>query len=109
MKKVLVFLSVALCVLLLWSPVAMAGDAVRGEQVFKAICAACHIGGGNVIQPAKTLKKSALEKYAMLDLNEIITQVTNGKNAMPAFRDRLTPEQINDVATYVLEKAEKGW
>jgi cytochrome c6 len=28
---------------------------------------------------------------------------------MPAFKGRLTTEQIEDVATYVLEKSEKGW
>jgi cytochrome c6 len=35
--------------------------------------------------------------------------VTNGKNAMPAFQGRLTAEDIDDVASYVLEQAEKGW
>ncbi len=39
----------------------------------------------------------------------IIAQVTNGKNAMPAFKARLKPEQIEDVAVYVLGEAEKGW
>ena len=37
------------------------------------------------------------------------TQVTNGKNAMPAFSGRLTEADIEDVATYVLDQAEKGW
>jgi cytochrome c6 len=35
--------------------------------------------------------------------------VTKGKNAMPAFKGRLNPQQIEEVANYVLEKADKGW
>ena len=58
---------------------------------------------------SKTLKKDALEKYEMNSLEAIITQVYNGKNAMPKFGGRLTDAQIEDVATYVLSQAEKGW
>ena len=88
---------------------ALAGDAVKGAKIFSSNCSACHIGGGNVVMAMKTLKKSALEKYGMNSLEAITTQVTKGKNAMPAFAGRLKPEQIEDVATYVLQQAEKDW
>ena len=88
---------------------ALAGDAVKGGKIFTSNCAACHIGGGNVVMAMKTLKKEALEKYGMNSLEAITTQVTKGKNAMPAFAGRLKPEQIEDVATYVLQQAEKDW
>jgi cytochrome c6 len=45
----------------------------------------------------------------MNSLEAITTQVTKGKNAMPAFGAKLKPEQIDDVATYVLEQSEKDW
>jgi cytochrome c6 len=32
-------------------------------------------------------------------------QVTNGKNAMPAFGGRLDDEEISDVAAYVFDQA----
>jgi cytochrome c6 len=35
--------------------------------------------------------------------------VTNGKNAMPAFKGRLKATQIEDVASYVLGQADNGW
>ena len=108
MKKIL---SVIILVILTFgfiSP-ALAADAVKGAKVFTANCAACHLGGRNVIVATKTLQKDALEKYNMNSLAAIITQVQNGKNAMPAFKNRLNDQQIEDVATYVLEKAEKGW
>jgi cytochrome c6 len=88
---------------------ALAGDAANGAKIFSANCAACHIGGGNVVMAMKTLKKEALEKYGMNSLEAITTQVTKGKNAMPAFAGRLKPEQIEDVATYVLSQSEKDW
>jgi cytochrome c6 len=88
---------------------AFAGDAASGAQIFNANCAACHAGGKNVVNPAKTLAKADLDKYGMASIDAIKTQVTNGKNAMPAFGGRLSAAQIEDVATYVLGQAEKGW
>ena len=88
---------------------ALAGDAASGAKIFSVNCAACHAGGNNVVNGAKTLKKEALDKYEMNSLEAIVYQVSNGKNAMPAFKDRLTDAQIDDVATYVLSQADKGW
>lgn len=88
---------------------ALAGDAASGKKIFSANCAACHAGGNNVINGAKTLKKDALDKYSMNSLEAIVYQVVNGKNAMPAFKGRLSDAQIEDVATYVLSQAESGW
>ncbi|MEC4804780.1 MAG: c-type cytochrome [Jaaginema sp. PMC 1079.18] len=88
---------------------AWAGDAAHGKQVFATNCASCHLKGKNAVVPAKTLQKDALEKYGMNSLEAIVTQVTNGKNAMPAFRGRLSATDMEDVATYVLAQAENGW
>jgi len=88
---------------------ALAGDAASGAKIFSANCAACHAGGNNVVNATKTLKKADLEKYSMNSLDAIKTQITKGKNAMPAFAGRLKDGQIEDVATYVLEQSEKGW
>lgn len=110
MKKLLsvILLGVALFTFAIQPP-ALAGDAAKGAQVFAANCAACHMGGKNVVNPAKTLSKADLEKYDMFSEEAIVTQATKGKNAMPAFGGRLKPEQLQDVAAYILDKAEKGW
>lgn len=92
-----------------FSSPAFAGDIVNGGKLFGANCAACHAGGKNLVQANKSLSKSDLEKYGMYSQEAIIAQVTNGKNAMPAFKGRLNAEQIADVAAYVLAQAEKGW
>ncbi|OUL20260.1 cytochrome c6 PetJ [Nostoc sp. 106C] len=88
---------------------ALAADTVSGAKVFSANCASCHAGGKNLVQADKNLKKDALEKYNMYSAEAIISQVTKGKNAMPAFKGRLNSSQIEDVAAYVLEQADKGW
>ncbi|NEP52124.1 MAG: c-type cytochrome [Moorea sp. SIO3C2] len=88
---------------------ALAGDATQGAQVFSDNCAACHIGGNNVIMANKTLKKPVLKRYKMYDLENIKTQVTNGKNAMPSFNKKLTEQEIENVATYVLLQADNDW
>lgn len=88
---------------------AQAADAVAGSKIFTANCAACHAGGNNLVISTKNLRKETLEKYGMYSSNAIQTQVTNGKNAMPAFGGRLSEDEIEQVSAYVLEQAEKGW
>lgn len=86
-----------------------AADLADGAKLFRANCAGCHLKGGNVLNGAKTLKLAALEQYSMNSLEAITTQITNGKAQMPAFGSKLSPEQIDNVAHYVLDQAEKGW
>jgi len=86
-----------------------AADIENGERIFNANCSACHVGGNNVIIPEKTLKKDALEANGMNSVDAITYQVTNGKNAMPAFGGRLDDGDIEDVANFVLSQSEKGW
>jgi len=90
---------------------AVAGDAGAGESIFSGNCAACHAGGQNVIMPEKTLQLDALEEYLDGGVSEasVIKQVTNGKNAMPAFGGRLSDDEIANVATYVISTAKAGW
>ncbi len=88
---------------------AFAADAAAGGRVFSANCAACHMGGGNVVNAAKTLKKADLEANGMLSSEAIVAQVTKGKNAMPMFQGKLSPDDMENVAAYVLAQAEAGW
>ncbi|MBD2254489.1 cytochrome c6 PetJ [Nostoc parmelioides] len=88
---------------------ANAADTVNGEQIFSVHCAGCHINGSNIIRRGKNLQKKALKKYGMDSLEAVEAMVTNGKNNMSAYKDRLSEQEIQDVAAYVLEQAEKGW
>eukprot|EP00933_Yihiella_yeosuensis_P036645 TRINITY_DN303_c0_g1_i7.p2 TRINITY_DN303_c0_g1~~TRINITY_DN303_c0_g1_i7.p2 ORF type:complete len:164 (+),score=53.68 TRINITY_DN303_c0_g1_i7:75-566(+) len=86
---------------------ALAADLENGEGVFGGNCAACHAGGNNSVVAEKKLKKDALITYGKYEVAAIIKQVTNGNGAMPAFGEKLSPDDIEDVANYVFDKADK--
>ncbi|MDJ0735637.1 MAG: c-type cytochrome [Nostocaceae cyanobacterium] len=110
MKKIISVLLLGITIFTFaFSSPAFAADAAAGAAIFKSNCAVCHRGGKNTVNPKKTLSKADLEKYDMYSAEAIINQVTKGKNAMPAFKGRLKPDQIENVAAYVLEQAEAGW
>lgn len=110
MVKVAANAAVISCVLLSNIP-ASAGDVGAGEKIFKTNCAACHPGGQNVIMPEKTLQKEALEQFLAGGMSEesVVRQVSNGKNAMPAFGGRLPEEEIENVASFVIKSSKAGW
>lgn len=108
-RLVSVFCVFLIAAITLFATPAWAADASKGAKIFSANCASCHAGGNNLVNATKTLKKDALEKYDMYSLEAVKNQIINGKNAMPAFGGRLSDEQIDDVATYVLSQADKGW
>jgi cytochrome c6 len=108
LKKLLSMILVAIAVMTVaFVPAAQAADAAAGAKIFTANCTACHMNGGNLVMAPKTLKKDALETYGMYSKEAIITQVTKGKGAMPAFGGRLSDADIENVAAYVLEQADK--
>ncbi|MFM7406478.1 MAG: cytochrome c6 PetJ [Cuspidothrix sp.] len=110
MKKLITLI---LCTFYFWiinfTLPANALDTAKGTEIFSFHCAGCHINGENIIRRGKNLKKNALKKYGMDSLEAITNIITNGKNNMSAYKDRLTTEEIETVAAYVLEQAEKDW
>jgi len=116
MRNVQVLLLVTLLIVItfLVPEAAIAADIEQGAQLFSTNCAVCHIGGGNSIMSIKTLRKDALEKFLdgygpAHNENAIVKQVTYGKGMMPAFKNRLSEEQIANIAAYVQTQAENGW
>jgi len=95
------------------TPPAFAAE--TGAVIFEAKCAACHANGGNVLNPGKTLFPAALEKNGYADVDSVSTLLRNGKGQMPKYQgsippvSRLSDEDIEQVATYVLDMAKDGW
>jgi len=73
-----------------------------GEKLFSQHCSACHLGGTNIIIPEKNLTKETLAENGMNSIAAISYQILNGKNGMPAFGGRLTEEEMEKIANYVL-------
>jgi cytochrome c6 len=109
-KLFIIILSIALIFLGDLSLMAAEIDkSINTAKIFEVNCAGCHPNGGNILRRGKNLKQKALQKNKMDSLEAIENIVTNGKNNMSAFGDKLSQTEIEKVAAYVLEKAEKGW
>ncbi len=74
-----------------------------GGKLFAENCGSCH-----VFTPVGTTGKTgpSLDK-TQLDAAAIDAQVTNGKNAMPAFKGQLSPADIKTIADFVAAEANK--
>ena len=73
------------------------GDPADGETLFADNCSSCHgaDGGGGNGGPDLTGSATARTPEA------VAAKVAAGGNGMPAFREVLTENQINDIAAYV--------
>jgi cytochrome c6 len=114
LRKLLTFLLTLLLYLIItYNQPASAANTVNNKidaaQIFETNCAGCHLNGNNIIRRGKNLKINALKKYGMNSIEAITGIVTNGKNNMSAYKDKLTSQEIQDVATYVLKQAENDW
>ena len=102
------FLILTLVLFAFNSPV-RAANPEKGAKIFNLQCAGCHAGGGNIVRWGKTLKKRALTRNGYDTIEAISYLVTRGKGNMPAYKERLTPKEIQDVSEYVMKQAEKNW
>jgi cytochrome c553 len=79
------------------------GDPAAGEEVYaSAGCGGCHTleaadSSGNVGPNLDEAKPSH---------ELVVDRVTNGKGAMPSFKDQLSEQQIQDVAAFVVESTQ---
>jgi mono/diheme cytochrome c family protein len=69
---------------------------VDGAAVFSKHCARCH--GPQGVKDSRT---PDLQTIA-LDKDHLINSITNGKNKMPAWKDKLSPAEISAAADLIL-------
>ncbi|MEL6320128.1 MAG: c-type cytochrome [Cyanobacteria bacterium J06626_14] len=84
-------------------------ETALGAEIFEVHCAGCHVNGGNIIRRGKNLKMKALRRNHMDSVETIAHLVTVGKRPMSAYADTLSPQEIEAVSKYVLERAQQGW
>jgi cytochrome c6 len=102
------FIPLILGLLVLFTPTPAFAESTAA-QLFDTHCAGCHPGGGNIIRRSQTLKLKTLQRNHRNTTAAIAEIITNGKNNMSAFSDRLTPREIDTLATYVLDQANQQW
>jgi mono/diheme cytochrome c family protein len=76
----------------------------NAEANYKAKCAGCHAPDGSGSTPAgkamgvRDFHSPDVQKESVAELAEIIS---NGKNKMPKYADKLKDAEIKDLAAYV--------
>ena len=93
MQPICITLTFALCLLL---TTAFTVPAEEGKGLYEDHCARCHgKDGTRGLFGAKNLQKSQLSDSA------IILQISNGRRIMPAFRKRISPDQMTAISIYI--------
>lgn len=71
---------------------------------FDKHCAVCHPDGGNIITPAKTLKKNSLQKSGIKTSKDIVKVMRKPGPGMTSFSKKNIPDkEAQAIAKYVLE------
>lgn len=71
---------------------------VLGKEIYANECARCHGENGNAnLYGSKDLSQTILSKEEQIGI------ITNGKNTMPAFKNKLTEDQVAAVTAYIEE------
>jgi cytochrome c551 len=88
-------------------------ELAEAKTTFMQVCAACHQEkgeGGMVKIENKRLKvPSLLEGHGLTHTDaEFAKQIANGGDGMPAFKDRLKPEQIDALVKFIRRDIQAG-
>lgn len=85
---------------------ALRGNGFRGARVFvRADCANCHT---LATAGATGTRGPNLDRHFSTHTHSIgflVAQIANGGNGMPAYRNRLSEQEIRDVATFLVNVA----
>jgi|WetSurSiteA1Bulk_404760.scaffolds.fasta_scaffold00233_8 mono/diheme cytochrome c family protein len=74
-------------------------ETAYGTKIFRENCVQCHPRGGNLINPAKTLKGS--EK--LTDFNTFLSYIRNTKGMMPSFSSgQISDEEAMALYHYII-------
>jgi cytochrome c6 len=80
------------------------GGKIDGKKEFMEHCAACHKDGGNIINPAKTLKKSDREANGIKSAKDIVKVMRNPGPGMTKFDKKTIPDsEAKAIADYVIK------
>ncbi len=103
MKKCLK-LTVSLLSLALFVTPAFAKEKVDGQKGFEEHCASCHKDGGNIVNPAKTLKKADREANGVKKWQDIVNKMRNPGPGMTKFEKKdVSDKEAKAIAEYIIK------
>jgi mono/diheme cytochrome c family protein len=81
------------------------GDAANGKQIVDSQCSICHNTTTDETKmgpPLKGLfKRKTLKSGKPVNDTNVLAQINNGGNGMPAYGDQLTAQQKADILAYL--------
>ena len=81
-----------------------AASDVDGRSLFQMHCAVCHPGGGNIINPQKTLDGQALSANGIETVGDIVANMRQPGPGMTRFDENLLSDrQAARIAEYILQ------
>ena len=88
------------------APTASADEFANARAIYTKNCEACHgpnAEGGLAKVNNKQIKVPSLKaEHAIKHTDEQLTKmITNGEEQMPAFKDKLKPEEISEMVRYI--------
>jgi mono/diheme cytochrome c family protein len=93
-----------LCVIGLLSFSTMSYAQGPGSDTYKAKCQMCHGADGSGNTPAGKSTKArpfSSDEVTKMSDDDLIKVTTNGHGKMPAYKGKLTDDQIKDVVAYI--------
>ncbi len=89
------------------SMVAAAFNASTAEEAGKALfikyCSACHVDGGNVVNPLKTFHKKDLDANNVKTEEDVLKIMRNPGPGMTKFSEKTIPDNVaKQIAAYIL-------
>ncbi|HMK55506.1 MAG TPA: c-type cytochrome [Dissulfurispiraceae bacterium] len=99
--------AVAMCILIAGGSMAEEkknAKKISGEAEFKKHCAVCHLDGGNVINPAKTLHAKDLKANGVKKASDVVAKMRNPGPGMTKFDKETVPDkEAKAIAAYVMK------
>lgn len=85
--------------------VAKAASENDGRSLFQKHCAVCHPGGGNIINPQKTLDGQSLSASGIETVGDIVANMRQPGPGMTRFDENLLSDrEAARIAEYILQK-----
>lgn len=115
------FVALAASAFLIGASPARAFDGDAAVTFSSKGCVGCHAAGGNVVNGSATLFTRDLERNGLTTKDDVARVIELGKGKMPGYGEacapkgactfgaRLNAEEIDALATYVLEQAANDW
>lgn len=115
-KKMLLLVAVSLSLFLVSLSVKESSAQDTGETLFKDNCSSCHPGGGNILNPKKTLHKADREVNNIVTAEDIVKKMRNPGPVpthpqdwagMKMFdKDKISEQDALKIANYILKTFE---